>query len=174
MGHHYSQHRWKRPGIVEETVPGGRLLHRIATQSGALVLSNLRKSAVNGREGCYTALLHNRPVELCDWGTQFSYRRRVPHDAHNLTSRTEIWQSLRTDSLKIALRRLPSAMARVEAEIEHLRGVANLACDPTLLGPSSYDAVTKRPASPPAVPAGKAEVPVSPPASGLTFGKACE
>jgi hypothetical protein len=66
--------------------------------------------------------------------------------------RAEIWQSLRTDSLKIALRRLPSAMARVEAEIEHRRWAAGLHCDPTLLTPSSDDTLAKRQVIPDSAP----------------------
>ena len=87
--------------------------------------------------------------------------------------RAEIWRSLRTDSLKIALRRLPSAMVRVEAEIEHRRWAAGLHCDPTLLEPSSDDAM---PRSQAILDAALVEAEPSPPVptSSLTLGEAYE
>jgi len=56
----------------------------------------------------------------------------------------DIWRSLRTDSLKVALRRLPIAAARVEMEIEHARAVAGMPVDPTLI-PSLADDLAERP-----------------------------
>ncbi|WP_404823159.1 DUF6538 domain-containing protein [Novosphingobium percolationis] len=80
---------------------------------------------------------------------QFYYRRRVPADARSLIGRAEIWRSLRTDSLKTALRRLPSARAKVEVEIERSRWLAGLTVDETLLQPFSNDAPVARSAAPP-------------------------
>lgn len=47
--------------------------------------------------------------------------------------RTEIWRSLRTDSLKCAVRRFPLIVLEVEAEIEGVRAQAGLVVDPMLL-----------------------------------------
>lgn len=54
-------------------------------------------------------------------GSRFYYRRRLPRDIFLLTGKVEIWRSLRTDSLQIALRRFVFASAGVEAEIEMAR-----------------------------------------------------
>ncbi|MCK0532236.1 hypothetical protein MU848_11655 [Sphingobium sp. MAH-33] len=85
----------------------------------------------------------------------------------------EIWRSLQTDSLKISLRRLPNAMARVETEIEHRRWAAGLHCDPTLLEPLSDDAVAKRQVIHDAAPVDAEPVPPVP-ASKLTLGETYE
>ncbi|WP_353772423.1 DUF6538 domain-containing protein [Sphingobium sp.] len=78
------------------------MLHTFATQSARQSSRNPRKTASDRRSGCYTNLSHNTPVGLCLRGTQFYYRRRVPRDARDLIGRTQIWRSLRTDSLKVA------------------------------------------------------------------------
>jgi len=48
--------------------------------------------------------------------------------------RAEIWRSLKTDSLKCAVRRFPLIVSQVEAEIESVRAQAGLTVDPMLLG----------------------------------------
>jgi integrase len=103
-----------------------------------------RKTTENSHAGCYTKLLHNRPVGLILREGRFYYRRRVPRDARRLIDRTEVWRSLRTDSFKIALRRLPRAMAQVEADIEQSRWMAGLSCDRTLFEPSRNDSGSSR------------------------------
>jgi integrase len=60
-------------------------------------------------------------------------------DAQRLLNRLEIWRSLRTDSLAVALRRLPGVVARIEMEIEHTRAMAGMPVDAMLIGPSSHD-----------------------------------
>lgn len=107
-------------------------------------------------------------------GTQFYYRRRVPLNARSLIGRTEIWRSLRTDSLKVALRRLTVAMAQVEAEIEHSRWMAGLPHDQTLFEPSPDDAAARRPTIRDTAPI--EQVATTPPVqpSSLTFGDAYE
>ena len=68
-------------------------------------------------------------------GHKLYYRHSVPVDAQRLLNRVEVWRSLRTDSLAVAVRRLPSVIARIEMEIEHARAVAGLPVDPTLIRP---------------------------------------
>lgn len=65
----------------------------------------------------------------------------VPIDAQRLLNRLEIWRSLRTDSLSVALRRLPSVIAGIESLIEPARSTAGLSVDATLLRPSKGDLV---------------------------------
>jgi integrase len=72
-------------------------------------------------------------------GQKLYYRHTVPVDAQRLLNRIEIWRSLRTDSLALALRRLPSVVARIEAEIEYARAKAGLPVDATLIRPSKDD-----------------------------------
>ncbi|WP_412458738.1 DUF6538 domain-containing protein [Sphingobium yanoikuyae] len=70
---------------------------------------------------------------MCLRGGQFYFRRRVPHDIREHMGRAEIWRSLRTDSLKCAVRRFPLIVSQVEAEIEGVRAQAGLVVDPMLL-----------------------------------------
>lgn len=48
--------------------------------------------------------------------------------------------SLRTDSLAVAMRRLPGVVARIEMEIEHVRAIAGLPVDAMLIRPLKNDA----------------------------------
>ncbi|MBB3877600.1 DUF6538 domain-containing protein [Sphingomonas pseudosanguinis] len=66
-------------------------------------------------------------------GRKLYYRHTIPVDAQRLLNRLEIWRSLRTDSLTIAVRRLPSVIARIEMEIEHARAMAGLPVDALLI-----------------------------------------
>ncbi len=68
-------------------------------------------------------------------GGTFYHRRRFPRDVQRLIGKAEVWRSLRTESFKVALRRLPSIAADVEAQIEAARLKAGLSVDLTLLGP---------------------------------------
>lgn len=68
-------------------------------------------------------------------GHQFYYRHTVPVAVQPLLNRTEIGRSLRTDSLKIAMRRLSGVIARIEIEIEHAREMAGLPVDVALRRP---------------------------------------
>ncbi len=72
-------------------------------------------------------------------GQKLYYRHTVPVDAQRLLDRLEIWRSLRTDSLSVAVRRLPSVVARIEMEIEHARAMAGLPVDATLIRPLNDD-----------------------------------
>ncbi|UNU43512.1 hypothetical protein EAO27_12895 [Sphingopyxis sp. YF1] len=55
----------------------------------------------------------------------------------------EIWRSLRTDSLAVALRRMPGVVARIEMEIEHARAMAGQPVDTTLIRPARDDPATR-------------------------------
>jgi integrase len=72
-------------------------------------------------------------------GQRLYYRHTVPVDAQPLLNRVEVWRSLRTDSLAVAVRRLPSVIARIEMEIEHARAMAGLPVDGTLIRPLNDD-----------------------------------
>jgi integrase len=72
-------------------------------------------------------------------GHRLYYRHTVPVDAQRLLNRAEVWRSLRTDSLAVAVRRLPSVIARIEMEIEHARAMAGLPFDATLIRPLNDD-----------------------------------
>src|SRR5690606_27869656 len=90
---------------------------------------------------CYGKLLRDLPKGVRLRGRNFCYRHMVPVDAQRLLNRLEIWRSLRTDSLTVALRRLPGIIAGIEAQIEHARSIAGLSVDATLLPPSNDDPV---------------------------------
>ena len=77
-------------------------------------------------------------------GRKLYYRHTVPVDAQPLLNRLEIWRSLRTDSLSVARRRLPSVLARIEMEIEHARAMAGLPVDATLARPLRDDPAEPR------------------------------
>ncbi|MEP2724118.1 site-specific integrase [Roseibium sp.] len=72
-------------------------------------------------------------------GARLYYHKTLPVDVQRLTSRSEIWRSLRTDSWQIAKRRLPSVVAEIETEIESIRQKAGLTVDRTLLEPLGDD-----------------------------------
>nr|WP_314447000.1 site-specific integrase [uncultured Sphingomonas sp.] len=72
-------------------------------------------------------------------GGRFYYRKALPADVQRLTGRSEVWRSLRTDSPKIALRRLPMIVAEVEADVEEARHQAGFTVDDALLRPSKDD-----------------------------------
>jgi integrase len=77
-------------------------------------------------------------------------------------SRLEIWRSLRTDSLAVALRRLPGVVARIEMGIEHARAMAGLPVDATLIAPLNDDPAEHPVAIPIAPSPGKRVQPDSP------------
>jgi hypothetical protein len=64
-------------------------------------------------------------------GRQFYYRHTIPIEVRRLTVRAEIWRSLRTGSLKSALRWLPIVASWIEAETESARSEAGLTVDHT-------------------------------------------
>jgi hypothetical protein len=72
-------------------------------------------------------------------GQKLYYRHTVPVDARCLLNRLEIWRFLRTDSLSVALRRLPGIVARIEMELEHSRAMAGLSVDAMFVLPLNHD-----------------------------------
>ena len=59
-------------------------------------------------------------------GNRFYLRRHVPTDLQPIIGRAEVWRSLKTDSLQIALRRFPLVTAALESEFERIRYDAGL------------------------------------------------
>lgn len=87
-----------------------------------------RKTVVVESRVCYGKLLRDLPRGVLQRGQKPYYRHTVPVDAQRLLNRLEIWRSLRTDSLAVAVRRLPSVVGRIEMEIEHARAMVGR-CD---------------------------------------------
>ncbi|WP_443019705.1 DUF6538 domain-containing protein [Sphingobium sp. CAP-1] len=71
-----------------------------------------RKTVVVENRGCYSKLLRDLPRGVFRRGQKLYYRHTVPVDAQRLLNRLEIWRSLRTDSLAVAMRRLPGIVNR--------------------------------------------------------------
>jgi hypothetical protein len=71
-------------------------------------------------------------------------------DDQRILNRLEIWRSLRTDSIAVAARRLPSVVARIEMEIEQAHAMAGMPIDPALILPLNDDSDVRPSASPPA------------------------
>lgn len=117
-------------------VPRERLLHRTATGEWHIVIPKVTEN----RPCCGPWLLRDLPRGVLRRGHNLYYRHTVPVNAQRLLDRLEIWRSLRTDSLSVALRRLPRVVARIEMEIEHARALAGLPVDATLFLPSGDDA----------------------------------
>ncbi|WP_369123450.1 DUF6538 domain-containing protein [Pontixanthobacter luteolus] len=67
---------------------------------------------------CYDQLLRNLPKGVFIRGRRYYYRQLVPLDAQRLIGRKEVWRSLRTDSKRIAPRRLAATISAIEAKIE--------------------------------------------------------
>ena len=126
-----------------------------------------------GAKNSYTKLLHKLPSGMCFRGGQFYFRRRVPHDIRGQMGRTEIWRSLRTDSLKCAVRRFPLIASQIEAKIEGARLRAGMAVDQMLLGTVGPSAPAGRqmPASPTPMRVSAEQPAISPQAPSLTFGE---
>ena len=72
-------------------------------------------------------------------GNRFYMRRHVPTDLQPIIGRAEVWRSLKTDSLQMALRRLPLMTAALESRFERIRHDAGLTVHEALLRPSGDD-----------------------------------
>ena len=90
-----------------------------------------QRTVLDGSRGCYGNLLRDLPKGVFRRGHRFYYRHTVPVDAQRLLNRLEIWRSLQTDSLAVAMRRLPSVVARIEMEVEHARSMAGICPRPS-------------------------------------------
>ena len=84
----------------------------------------------NGRVDYYTRPLHKLPKGICLQGRIYHLRRRVPDALKSVIGRSELWRSLRTDSVQIALRRVHFAAAEIEAELEAARVATGVLADP--------------------------------------------
>ncbi|MCK8458700.1 DUF6538 domain-containing protein, partial [Sphingomonas faeni] len=84
-------------------------------------------------------LLRDLPRGVLRRGERLYYRHTIPVDSQRLLDRLEIWRSLRTDSLSVALRRLPGVVARIEMKIERARALAGMAVDAMLIESASHD-----------------------------------
>ena len=98
-----------------------------------------QRTVINDTSGCYGNLLRELPQGVLRRGRNLYYRKTLPVDVQRLLNRAEIWRSLRTESLTIAVRRLPSIVAQIEAEIENARAQAGMRIDETLLQPFQDD-----------------------------------
>lgn len=63
----------------------------------------------------------------------------MPTDLQLIVGRLEVWRSLEIDSLQMALRRLPLAVAAIESGFEQIRRDAGLLIDEMLLKPCEDD-----------------------------------
>lgn len=79
------------------------------------------------------------PTGITLRGDRYYLRRHIPSDIQPILGRSEVWRSLKTDSLQSALRRLPLITAALESEFERIRFDAGLSVDQTLLGPFEED-----------------------------------
>ena len=97
------------------------------------------RSVGDRSSACYVKLLRQSPTGVFLRGNRYYYRRTVPIDVQGILRRREIWQSLRTDSLSIALRRLPKIAAAIETELEEARRSVGRDIDQMLLRPFHDD-----------------------------------
>ncbi|WP_461159418.1 DUF6538 domain-containing protein [Sphingobium sp. TomMM35A] len=70
------------------------------------------------------------PKGVCLQGRIYHRRRRVPNALRTAIGRSELWRSLRTDSVQIALRRIHFAAAEIEAELEAARAAIGILANP--------------------------------------------
>ena len=118
-----------------ERVCYGSLL-RFGVQSSG---SSIRKRDRNSPRGCYGSSHGFVPKGMMRRGNRFYLRRCVPTDVQPIIGRAEVWRSLKTDSLQIALRRFSVTAAALESEFERIRHDAGLTVDEALLRPSEDD-----------------------------------
>ena len=78
----------------------------------------------------YSPLPRKLPKGVCLQGSIYHVRRRVPNALKTVIGRSELWRSLRTDSVQIAVRRMHFAAAEIEVELDAARSVLGLLCDP--------------------------------------------
>ena len=97
------------------------------------------KTVRNGPRGCYGFSPGSMPKGMTLRGDRFYLRRHIPSDIQLIVGRSEVWRSLKTDSLQTALRRFPLAVAALESQFERIRHDAGLSVDPTLLRPCEDD-----------------------------------
>ena len=114
------------------------LLRFEANRSDLSSCNSIRKTP----RGCYGFSPGLLPKGMHVRAGRYYLRRHVPCDVQPFLKRVEVWRSLRTDSLQVALRRMPSVAAEIETEFERVRVGRGGAVDETLLGPLANDATT--------------------------------
>ncbi len=112
------------------------LLLRFGAHSSGL---SSGKTVRNGPRGCYGFSPGFMPRGMTLRGDRYYLRRHIPSDIQPIVGRSEVWRSLKTDSLQTALRRLPLVTAALESEFERIRDEAGLSVDQTLLRPCEDD-----------------------------------
>lgn len=143
LGTSYSQSIEYARGSSERRSPEGACYDKLLREDGSSSPGKSRKTAIVEAPVCYGKLLRDLPCGVLRRDHKLYYRHTVPVDAQRLLNRLEIWRSLRTDSLAVALRRLPSVIARIETEIEHVRAKAGMPVDTALLRPFNDDPAEK-------------------------------
>ena len=113
----------------------GSLLRFGAQSSG----STHSKHDISSPRGCYGFSHGFVPRGMMLRGNRFYLRRHVPSDIHSIVGRSEVWRSLKTDSLQTALRRFSVTAAALESEFERIRHDAGLTVDEALLRLSEDD-----------------------------------
>ena len=116
------------------------LLLRFGAHSSGL---SSGKTVRNGPRGCYGFSPGFMPRGMTLRGDHYYLRRHIPSDIQPIVGRSEVWRSLKTDSLQTALRRLPLVTAALESEFERIRHDAGLSVDQTLLRPCEDDLVSR-------------------------------
>lgn len=100
-------------GSLERRSPESVCYNNLLRENGPSSARKSRNTVRFESSGCYGKLLRDLPRGVLRRGGRLYYRHTVPVDAQRLLNRLEIWRSLRTDSLSIALRRLPRVMPRI-------------------------------------------------------------
>jgi hypothetical protein len=130
-GTSYSQSIENARGSSKRRSPESVCYDKLLRENGPSSDRKSRKTVLIEGSVCYGKLLRDLPRGVLRRGYNLYYRHTVPVDAQRLLNRLESWRSLRTDSLAVAVRRLPSVVARIEMEIEHARAMAGLPVDAT-------------------------------------------
>jgi len=153
-------------GSSERRSPESDCYDKLLRESGTRSGRKSRKTVLLHGFVCYGKLLRDLPRGVLRRGHKFYYRHTIPVDAQRLLNRAEVWRSLRTDSLAVAMRRLPSVIARIEMEIEQARAMAGRPVDATLIRPLKDDPSARLVNSAPS------PSPSIKPDDGLTLGEA--
>ncbi|WP_370690038.1 DUF6538 domain-containing protein [Phenylobacterium sp.] len=114
------------------------------------MLSASKRSGKGGSD-CYTNDLHVR-TNLVRRGALIYYRRRVPTLLVGIVGRAEIWRSLNTDSLTVALRRSYLVAAAIEQAFEVARAGAGLSVDEVVYSGVIHQPETSVETPPPEMP----------------------
>jgi integrase len=149
-GTSFSQRIENAGGSSERRSPERVCYDKLLREDGPSSPGKSQKTVLHRPRGCYGKLLPDLPKGVLRRGHRLYYRHTVPVDAQRILNRLEIWRSLRTDSIAVAARRLPSVVARIEMEIEQARAMAGMPIDPALILPLNDDSDVRPSASPPA------------------------